>query len=243
VAFEILPAIDMAGGQLARWEGGRPGPVAAFGGDPVAAARAFVDAGARWLHVVDLDLAFLHRPANIDLVSEIAALGVSVQASGGLTTVREIAAMLEAGASRAVMASAALHDRSAASELVRAFGDRLVVGLEVDGGWIRPRGAARVRWAIDEVIPWVVDRRVPRTLITAVARVGELTGPDLDTLRRVALGTGRPVIASGGVATIEQIRMVAAIRGMEGVVVGRALHDRAFDLDRAFQAVQPATGR
>jgi len=140
VAFEVIPAVDVFGGRLARMGPAGPVPVEAFGGDPLAAARAFVEAGARWIHVVDLDLAFSGSARNLDVVRAIAGLGPRVQASGAIATAAEVEAALAAGAFRAVLGSAALSDPEAASELISSMGEALVVGIETEGGLIRPRG-------------------------------------------------------------------------------------------------------
>src|SRR5207302_6271986 len=118
VAFEVIPAIVLVGGRLGRLSAGRPVPEEAFGGDPLRAAEAFVEAGAGWIHVVDLDLAFTGRPSGLDVIRRIAALPVRVQASGGLATDAEVASVLEAGAARAVLGSAALADLDRAVALI-----------------------------------------------------------------------------------------------------------------------------
>ncbi|HEU5226084.1 MAG TPA: HisA/HisF-related TIM barrel protein, partial [Actinomycetota bacterium] len=137
--FEVIPALDVAGGRLVHVI--RSGQVAAsrFGADPLAAAHAFVDAGATRLHVVDVDLARSGAIANGDVLGAVSALGVPVQASGGVRTDEQVDALLARGAERVVLGSAALRDRERVGELVGGFGDRLVVGVEADGRTVRPR--------------------------------------------------------------------------------------------------------
>jgi len=237
MAFEVLPAIDVAGGRLARLTSRGPVPVDAFGGDPLAAATAFVDAGARWLHVVDLDLAFTGDPGNTGVIEAIAALGANVQASGGIASSRDVDAMLEAGASRAVLGSAALEDRGAVGDLATWFGERLAVGVETDGERIRARGRSGVELDLASTLAWLRETDVVRIVVTSVARVGALGGPDTAGIRAVATVLGRPVIGAAGIASIDDLVEVAAIPGVEGAIVGRALLDGAMGLEAALAAI------
>jgi len=177
MGFEVLPAIDVSGGRLAVSTARGPEPVEAYGGDPVAAARAYVDAGATWLHVVDLDHAFLGEPRNLGVVTTITELGPSVQGSGGLRTADDVQEMLDAGARRAVLGSGALGDEAHAQESIRRFAGRLVVGIEVDEGRIRSRGLHRVDLPISETLGWLVAAGAHAFLATDVRRVGTLDGP------------------------------------------------------------------
>jgi phosphoribosyl isomerase A len=240
MAFEVLPAIDVAGGRLARLTSRGPVPVAAFGGDPLAAAAAFVDAGARWLHVVDLDLAFTGDPANTGTVEAVAALGASVQASGGIASSRDVDVMLGAGAARVVLGSAALADREMVGDLATWFGERLAAGVETDGERIRARGRTGVDLDLGSTLSWLRETDVVRIVVTNVARVGALGGPDTAGIRAVATVLGRPVIGAAGIASIENLLGLAAIPGVEGAIVGRALLDGAFGLDAALTAVDRA---
>jgi phosphoribosylanthranilate isomerase len=237
MAFDVLPAIDVAGGRLAGVTSRGPVPVDAFGGDPLAAAKAFVEAGARWLHVVDLDQAFAGEPGNTAVIEAIAALGVNVQASGGLTSSRDVDTMLEAGAARAVLGSAALLDRRAVGDLATWFGERLAVGVETDGEWIRARGRSKVELDLGSTLAWLRETDVVRLVVTSVTRVGSLGGPDTAGIRAVATVLGRPVIGAAGISSIDDLLKVSAIPGVEGAIVGRALLEGAFGLDGALAAV------
>ncbi|HXF72590.1 MAG TPA: HisA/HisF-related TIM barrel protein [Actinomycetota bacterium] len=235
--MEVVPALDLAGGRLARLGPGGQVPAEAFGGDPLAAAEAFVAAGARWLHVVDLDLASRGEPANAGLLGELAGLGARVQASGGVTDLRTAEALLEAGAERVVLGSGALADPRAVERAVLGLGDRIVLGLEVEGDQVRPRGrASGVGLPLRAALDRLRAAEVPRVLVTAVARVGGLEGPELDVLRTVAAAVGRPVLAAGGIASLRDLRAVAAVRGVEGAVVGRAALEGRIDLREAIGA-------
>jgi phosphoribosylformimino-5-aminoimidazole carboxamide ribonucleotide (ProFAR) isomerase len=226
--FDVLFSIDVASGRLARLGGSGVGSVDAFGGDPLAAARSFVEAGARWIHVVDVDLALTGEPRNIGLLERIALLDVRVQASGGIATMEAAAAALEAGAERVVLGSAALADRATVSRLTGEMGERLVVGLEVEGDRIRPRGARRLDLPLAETLEWLGTTGAARFVVTAVTRVGSLGGPDLPAIGAVC-SLGRPVLAAGGIASIEDLRSVADA-GAAGAIVGTAALEGALDL-------------
>jgi phosphoribosylformimino-5-aminoimidazole carboxamide ribonucleotide (ProFAR) isomerase len=243
VVFEVIPAIDLVGGRLGHLRDCRLVPVNAFGSDPMGAAAAFVEAGARWIHVVDTDLAFTGRPAGLDTIRRIAGMPVRVQASGGLGTENEIAAVLEAGAARAVLGSAALGDLDNAARLLARHGERLAVGLEVDGDVIRPRGRGDGAWPLAEVLPRLAASEATRFVVTAVTRVGERSGPDLRPIRVVAKATGRPVIAAGGIATLDDLRAVAlAAASVEGAIVGSALYEGGLDLAEAIRSLGAVEG-
>ncbi|MBI2237678.1 MAG: bifunctional 1-(5-phosphoribosyl)-5-((5-phosphoribosylamino)methylideneamino)imidazole-4-carboxamide isomerase/phosphoribosylanthranilate isomerase PriA [Actinobacteria bacterium] len=233
--FEVIPAIDLADRRLSRFTPKGPTPIDAFGGDPMAAAEVFLRAGARWIHVVDMDHAF-GLGANLGLVREVASLPVRVQAGGGLADEPDVEAVLAAGASRAVLGSAALADRGLVERLCARLGEALVVGLETDGERIRPRGLTSVELPLHETLAWLAGVGASRLLHTQVGRVGELSGPDLDGIAAVARVAGRPVIASGGVATVGHLRALAGL-GIEGAVVGRALYEGTLDLGDAIAAV------
>jgi phosphoribosylformimino-5-aminoimidazole carboxamide ribonucleotide (ProFAR) isomerase len=237
VSVEVIPAIDVAGGRLARLTRSGPRPVRdAFGGDPIAAAEAFVDAGARWIHVVDMDLAFSGEPRNVSVIRGIAGMPVLVQASGAVLGKPALDSLLEAGAARAVLGSGALAEMGAIPTLVDRLGDRLVIGLEVAGDRISARGRAVVDVPLDDAVDRLADIGARRLLVTAVGRVGRLAGPDVEALRRVGLAGRCPLIASGGVTTVADIRSLGEVERVEGAVVGRALYEGGLDLAEALAA-------
>jgi phosphoribosylformimino-5-aminoimidazole carboxamide ribonucleotide (ProFAR) isomerase len=236
MSFEVIPAIDVADGKLVRMSIGGPSAVEAFGADPVAAVQAYVEAGARWLHVVDVDFAFTGQSCNLDVVRAIHARhpDVSIQASGGLVRPTDVRRYLDVGAARAVLGSAALADRAATERLIDARGEALVVGIETRGGRIRPRGRDEaIDLDLGETLAWLGEARPARCLHTSVRRVGALSGPDLGGLR-IVIGVGCPVIAAGGIASGADL---AAVRdaGAEGVVVGRAALEGSIDLRAALR--------
>jgi phosphoribosylformimino-5-aminoimidazole carboxamide ribonucleotide (ProFAR) isomerase len=234
----VIPAVDIASGRLARLSSGGIAPVDAFGGDPVAAARAFVESGATWIHVVDLDMAMTGEPRNLDVLAEIATLGASVQGSGGITTERQVEQVLSAGAARVVVGSAAFAFRDATAKLVTSRGDAVAVGIEADGSTLRPRGRGARDAPLWDALGWLAELDVARFVYTEVGRVDGMGGPDLDGIWALATHTGRPVIASGGVRGHDDLRAIAALgAGIEGAVIGRALYE-GLDLAAAIAAVR-----
>ncbi|MEX0832383.1 MAG: HisA/HisF-related TIM barrel protein [Actinomycetota bacterium] len=227
--FDVIPAIDVSNGRLMRLEKGRPVAVEAFGSDPLTAATAFVEAGVRWIHVVDMDLAFTGEAANARVVQQIARLPVKVQASGGISSPDAIDRMLAEGATRVVLSSAALGDRAATESLIESHGDGLVIGLEVDGDRLAPRGKPGAGLDAEFALEWLNAAGPARFLRTSLSRVGELDGPDLEGITSLVERTAIPVVAAGGIATVEQLRAIEAA-GAEGAIVGRALHDRLVEL-------------
>ncbi len=232
MSFEVIPAIDVSDGRLCFLGVGGPTRVEAFDADPVAAGEAFVRAGARRLHIVDVDLAFTGIARNLSVVRRLSDLGVPIQASGGLVSAEELRQALDAGAERAVLSSAGFADREAAAAIVAEMGERVVVGIETEGGRIRPRGRrADLDLDLEDTLAWLADLGACRFLHTNVRRVGELGGPAVDEVRRVVEALGQHVIAAGGVTTLEHLRAVRDA-GAEGAVVGRAAAEGVLDLER-----------
>ncbi len=237
MVFHVMPAVDVAGGRLARLTADGPVPVEAFGGDPVAAAAAFVEAGAGWVHVVDVDLAFTGAASNLEAVRRIATLGVRVQAGGGLASPGAVEAVIAAGAARAVLGSAALADRGAVEALIERYGAALAIGIEAEGDRLRPRGRDVLELRVYEVLPWLADAGASRFVFTQVARVGGMAGPDIAGVAGVARATGRPVIAAGGIASLDDLRALSSVvPSPEAAIVGRALYEGRLDLRAAVAA-------
>jgi phosphoribosylformimino-5-aminoimidazole carboxamide ribonucleotide (ProFAR) isomerase len=234
--LEVIPALDVAGGRLVHVMGSAEVAAAAFEGDPMAAAEAFVGAGAARLHVVDVDLARSGEAGNADVLAAVCGLGVPVQASGGVRTGEQVDALLARGADRVVLGSAALHDRGGAEGLVRKFDDRLVVGIEADGDTVRARGTD-LELPLRDLLVWLAGLEVRRYLFTAVRRAGGLQGPDLDAIGAFAEHSPVPVVVAGGIRGVEDLRAIAALGGrIEGAVIGRALFD-GLDLRALMAAV------
>lgn len=228
MTFDVIPALDIAGGRLVRLTQAGVEQVAAFGGDPLAAAESFAAAGVRWLHVVDIDLALTGVAVNLKSLRAISGLGVSVQCSGGIRTAGSIEHALEAGAQRVVLGSSALGDRELTEALVFAGGPRVAVGLEVDADRIQSRGMDPVDLPLDDTLAWLGKLPVARLMVTAVSRVGALEGPDLKAAG-AAGALGKPVVVAGGISSVEQIESVRR-SGAEAAVIGRAVLDGRLDL-------------
>jgi phosphoribosyl isomerase A len=242
VPFEVVPAVDVAGGRLARLTHEGPAPVEDFGGDPVAAARAFIGEGAGRLHVVDMDRA-LGSGENVEVLARIADLGVPVQASGGIATTDDARRALDRGAGRVVLSSRALADRDAFERLVEGLAAAVVVGLELDGPRIRPRGVASDTAVIDldvmETTAWLAETDAPRYLVTDLGRLGSASGPDLVHIRWLAMTLGRPLLVAGGIATAEDVRALTSLGPpLEGAVVGSALYGGGASLKDLLEAAR-----
>jgi phosphoribosylformimino-5-aminoimidazole carboxamide ribonucleotide (ProFAR) isomerase len=235
VAFEVIPAIDIAGGRLARLSAEGTVPLEVHGGDPIAAARACLAAGARLLHVVDLDLAFTGEPRNLDTLRGIAELGEGVQAAGAIVEDRQIAAAIEAGARRVVLGSAALNDLDETRLLIERYGERLVIGIEVDRDRIRARGRRTTDLPLAETLSAVHDAGAARIVITSVRRVSTMTGPDVGALA-ISVQLGLASIVAGGISSIDDLVDVRDA-GAEGAIVGRAALEGRLDLERAIASV------
>jgi phosphoribosylformimino-5-aminoimidazole carboxamide ribotide isomerase len=233
--FELLPAIDLIGGRVVRLRRGDFDDETSYGIDPAGVAREFADAGAGWLHVVDLDGARAGGPRQLDLAAAIVAEvrdRARVEIGGGLRTSEAVAGALGTGAARAVIGTALLRDPGLATTLVDRHGsDRLAASIDVrDGlalgeGW---REGAPGLPAADAIVA-LAAAGIETFEVTAIERDGLLEGPDLDLLRRlVSLGRGR-IIASGGISSIDDVIAVQAV-GCAGAIVGRALYEDRIDL-------------
>ena len=237
----LLPAVDVAGGQAVRLVQGAAGTETGYG-DPLAAARAWQRAGARWIHLVDLDAAF-RRGSNAGLLASIVGqVDVAFEVSGGIRDDASLAAALATGCARVVIGTAALEDPDWVRAAVAAYGERIAVGLDVRGTRLAARGWTAEGGELDEVLGRLEADGCPRYVVTDITRDGMLNGPNLDLLRRVCARTGRPVIASGGVSSLADLRAIAGLRdaGVEGAIVGKALYARAFTLEEALNAMAAA---
>jgi phosphoribosylformimino-5-aminoimidazole carboxamide ribotide isomerase len=243
LAFELLPAIDLRGGQVVRLERGDFARETAYDGDPPAVARRFAALGVAWLHVVDLDGARAGEPRQLDVAAGIVAEThglVRVEVGGGLRTVADVAGALGIGAARAAIGTAALRDPAFARELVDRHGPARIVGsidirdgLALGEGW-RP-GAPGI--PAGNALAMLADAGIDTFEVTGIDRDGLLEGPDLDLLRSlVALDRGR-IIASGGVASIEDVLAVQAA-GCAGAIVGKAIYEGRIDLRALLEALE-----
>jgi 1-(5-phosphoribosyl)-5-[(5-phosphoribosylamino)methylideneamino] imidazole-4-carboxamide isomerase/N-(5'phosphoribosyl)anthranilate isomerase len=234
----LLPAVDISGGVAVRLVQGEAGTETSYGA-PVEAALAWQDGGAQWVHLVDLDAAF-GRGTNHELIAEVVGqLDVSVQLSGGIRDDGSLAAALATGCARANLGTAALERPDWVRAAIARHGDRIAVGLDVRGTTLTARGWAQDGGELFDVLAWLDAEGCARYVLTDVLRDGTLTGPNLDLLRDVCAATDRPVIASGGVSSLDDLRALASLgpAGVEGAIVGKALYAGAFTLPEAIAAV------
>ena len=236
--MEVIPAIDLRGGRCVRLHQGDFQRETVFSGDPLAMARQWQDQGGPRLHVVDLDGAATGEPAHLDAISAIVtALDIPVQVGGGIRSADTARAWLEAGADRVVIGTAAVRNPDMVQEVCREHGsERVVVSVDARDGMVALQGwteASEV--SVLELARRMAGLGVARLLYTDIARDGMLTGPDLDTNAQLARETGMAVLASGGVASVEDIRRLAST-GVEGMIVGRALYTGALSLPGALEA-------
>jgi 1-(5-phosphoribosyl)-5-[(5-phosphoribosylamino)methylideneamino] imidazole-4-carboxamide isomerase/N-(5'phosphoribosyl)anthranilate isomerase len=239
MTFTLLPAVDVADGQAVRLVQGAAGTETSYG-DPLDAALAWQRAGAEWIHLVDLDAAF-GRGSNRALLAEvIRRLDVRVELSGGIRDDDSLAAALATGCARVNIGTAALEDPAWCRRAIDTYGDKIAVGLDVRGTTLAARGWTRDGGELWEVLARLDADGCPRYVVTDVTKDGTLRGPNADLLKDVCARTDRPVIASGGVASLDDLRALAALEpyGVEGAIVGKALYAGAFTLDEALATVR-----
>jgi len=235
--LELLPAVDVVDGQAVRLVQGEAGSETGYG-DPVAAALAWADDGAEWLHLVDLDAAF-GRGSNAPLLADVTAAlvgrGVRVEMSGGIRDDASLERALATGATRVNLGTAALEDPDWTAAAIAAHGDRVAVGLDVRGHTLAARGWTREGGDLWEVLARLDAAGCARYVLTDVAKDGTLRGPNIDLLRAVCAATPAPVVASGGVSSLADIAALRALvpLGVEGAIVGKALYAGAFTLPEA----------
>jgi len=237
----LLPAVDVLGGQAVRLVRGKAGSETAYG-DPVEAALAWQHDGAEWIHLVDLDAAF-GRGSNADILAAvIRRLDVAVELSGGIRDDASLATALATGCQRVNLGTAALEQPAWCAAAIAAHGERIAVALDVRGRTLAARGWTREGGELFEVLARLDREGCARYVVTDVARDGTLAGPNLELLRAVCAATDRPVIASGGVSSLADLRELARLAplGLEGAVVGKALYAGAFTLPQALDAVAEA---
>jgi phosphoribosyl isomerase A len=234
VALQLLPAVDVADGQAVRLVQGAAGSETDYG-DPLDAALAWQRQGAEWIHLVDLDAAF-GRGSNAPLLAEVVRkLDVAVELSGGIRDDTSLQAALSTGATRVNLGTAALENPEWCDRVCGEYGDRVAVGLDVRGHQLAARGWTREGGDLFEVLGRLEKAGCARYVVTDVLRDGTLTGPNVTLLLEVCQRTKKPVVASGGVSKLDDLRQLAALEpaGLEGVIVGKALYAGAFTVEDA----------
>ena len=233
----LLPAVDVAGGQAVQLVQGVAGSEKRFG-DPRAAANRWQSSGAEWLHLVDLDAAF-GRGSNADVIAEvIAGAQLSVELSGGIRDDASLDRALATGCTRVNIGTAALERPEWCAEVIDRYGDRIAIGLDVRGSRLAARGWTREGGDLYETLDRLTAAGCARYVVTDVGRDGMLSGPNLDLLRRVCERTGAPIVASGGISSLADIRALAELVpvGVEGAIIGTALYVGNFTLEQALDA-------
>ena len=238
MSLELLPAVDVAGGQAVRLVQGAAGTETSYG-DPVDAAMAWQDAGAEWIHLVDLDAAFGRGSNGPQLAGLIGQLKVRVELSGGIRDEKSLATALATGCTRVVIGTAALEDPDWVAGVIAGHGDRIAVGLDVRGTRLAARGWTTDGGELDDALDRLEAAGCQRYVVTDIEKDGMLRGPNLGLLRRVCARTERPVVASGGVSGLADLRAIAGLvpLGVEGAIVGKALYAGAFTLPEALAVV------
>ena len=233
----LYPAIDIIDGKAVRLAQGDYAQQTDYDADPLDAARRWVDAGARALHVVDLDGARTGTPANVGVIERIAgALDVPVQVGGGLRSPEAVAAVIAAGASRVILGTAAFRDVDFLDAVVAAYGDRVVVSVDTRGGMLAAAGwTEQTDVPVADAITRLTDRGVRRFVYSSIERDGMLSGPDLDGARAVADVVHGSFTYSGGVSTLADLEALAGLRqvNLTGVIVGKAIYENRFGVGEA----------
>lgn len=233
-ALQLLPAVDVQGGQAVQLTQGIAGTQKEFG-DPLAAAMRWQDAGAEWIHLVDLDAAF-GRGSNAELLREIIEqLDVAVELSGGIRDEASLARALATGCRRVNIGTAALERPEWCEEIIAEHGDRIAIGLDVRGDNLAARGWTSEGGPWQETLDRLSAAGCPRFVVTDVNSDGMLTGPNLELLRDVCTRTDAAVVASGGIAQLDDLRALRELvpDGVEGAIIGTALYLGNFTLEEA----------
>jgi 1-(5-phosphoribosyl)-5-[(5-phosphoribosylamino)methylideneamino] imidazole-4-carboxamide isomerase/N-(5'phosphoribosyl)anthranilate isomerase len=240
MSLVLLPAVDVADGAAVRLVQGAAGTETSYG-DPLAAATAWQRDGAEWIHLVDLDAAF-GRGNNRQLLGDVVRrLHVAVELSGGIRDDASLEAALATGAARVNVGTAALESPDWVRTAIARYGDRIAVGLDVRGTTLAARGWTQDGGDLWQTLQRLDDEGCARYVVTDVHRDGTLTGPNLQLLRDVCARTSAPVVASGGVSSLDDLRAIASLTplGIEGAIVGKALYAGAFTLPEALAAIAP----
>lgn len=237
--LELLPAVDVSKGLAVRLTQGDSNTEESFG-SPMDAAQTWITAGAEWIHLVDLDAAF-ERGNNRAVIQEVVAgcSGVKIQLSGGIVDQHSLDAALATGATRVNLATLALADLEWVQSVISDYGDRIAVGLDVRGSTLIGRGSSKEVGQLQEVLEKLEQAGCARYIVTDVAKDGMLQGPNLELLRLVLDATVKPVVASGGISSLDDISALSQLvaSGLEGGILGKALYAKRFTLEQALELV------
>jgi 1-(5-phosphoribosyl)-5-[(5-phosphoribosylamino)methylideneamino] imidazole-4-carboxamide isomerase/N-(5'phosphoribosyl)anthranilate isomerase len=235
--LELLPAVDVADGKAVRLTQGEADSEIDYG-SPLEAAQTWIDAGAEWIHLVDLDAAF-GRGDNRKVIQEVvdACVGIKIELSGGIRDDASLEAALSAGATRVNLGTAALENPQWTEKVIARFGDLIAVGLDVRGTTLAARGWTKEGGELFDVLERLEQAGCARYVVTDVTKDGTLKGPNIELLRQVIAKTDKPVIASGGISTLEDISALRQLvpLGVEGAILGKALYAKRFSLEQALE--------
>ena len=235
--LELLPAVDVADGQAVRLVQGEAGSETGYG-DPLEAARQWVDLGAEWIHLVDLDRAF-GRGENLQVIESViqGCPDVKIELSGGIRDDRSLKQAVDMGAQRVNIGTAALENPEWTKRIISEFGDLVAIGLDVRGETLAARGWTEDGGSLFETLQLLEDAGCARYVVTDVNKDGTLKGPNLDLLKSVMAKTNKPVVASGGISSLEDIIALRELvdLGMEGAILGKALYAEKFTLVEALE--------
>lgn len=235
--LELLPAVDVAEGKAVRLTQGEAGSETDYG-SPIEAAQTWIDAGAEWIHLVDLDAAF-GRGDNREIIAEVvsACQGVKIELSGGIRDDASLEAALEIGATRVNLGTAALENPDWTEQVITSYGDKIAVGLDVRGTTLAARGWTKEGGELFDVLDRLEAAGCARYVVTDVTKDGTLRGPNLELLKQVMEKTNKPVVASGGISTLDDIAALKELvsLGLEGAILGKALYAGRFTLEQALE--------
>lgn len=236
----LFPAVDIAGGKAVRLVQGEAESATSYG-DPVEAAQEWAGQGAEWIHLVDLDAAF-DRGENRQAIKRVikAMKGVNVELSGGIRDDESLERAVDAGVKRINLGTAALENPEWAAAVIARYGELIAVGLDVRGTTLAARGWTQDGGDLWEVLERLEHAGCARYVVTDVTKDGTLRGPNLELLQQIMERTDRPVIASGGVATLDDVRNLRGLvpEGLEGAIIGKALYSGAFTLSEALDVAR-----
>ena len=231
----LLPAVDVADGKAVRLSQGAAGTETDYG-SPVEAAQLFIDAGAEWIHLVDLDAAF-SRGDNKEIIKSVIdnSKGIKIELSGGIRDSESLRAALDAGATRVNLGTAALENPEWTAEVIALHGEKIAVGLDVRGTTLAARGWTQEGGDLFEVLERLEQAGCARYVVTDVTKDGMLLGPNIEMLKLVMERTNKPVIASGGISSLEDLERLRELVpfGLEGAILGKSLYAGKFTLEQA----------
>ena len=232
--LELLPAVDVADGQAVRLVQGALGSETSYG-DPLEAALTWQRAGAEWLHLVDLDAAF-GRGSNREMLADVVSkMDIKVELSGGIRDDESLESAMATGCTRVNLGTAALENPDWCARAIDKWGDRIAVGLDVRGTTLAARGWTKEGGDLWEVLDRLEADGCARYVVTDVTKDGTLKGPNMELLKEMCARTDKPIVASGGVSSLDDLRAIASLTeiGVEGAIVGKALYAGAFTLEDA----------